>query len=177
MQTSIFEIAIHEINGWRIGHLPTAISTRLPSRGLCLADAAIHDHHVKLVLEPDGRGSHWFRVDDELAQKLAIDVGDTVKIQLTPTKDWPEPNVPADIQAALEGDPDAYELWNDVTPMARWDWIRWIVSTHNPTTREKRIHVTLDKLHKGTRRPCCFNRAMCCEPHVSKGGVLLQSDN
>lgn len=70
--------------------------------------------------------------------------------------------------------PKEYDLWKRVTPIARWDWIRWIQSTKNPQTRKKRIDVEFSKLSKGMKRPCCFNRSMCCDPYVSKNGVLLE---
>ncbi len=81
-------------------------------------------------------------------------------------------------QAALEPDltdsPQVHKLWMDITPMARWDWIRWIRATKQPETRKRRIEVACSKLKAGTRRPCCFNRNLCTEPSVSNNGVLLE---
>ena len=33
---------------------------------------------------------------------------------------------------------------------------------------------TINKLNKGMRRPCCFNRNLCSEPYVSHNWVLLE---
>lgn len=173
MTSASFNTEVYEINNWLIVHLPAEASAAMPSRGLCMTDAVIQGVKQKQALEPDGKGSHWFRIDETLAKKLNIAAGDTVRVELTPTKEWPEPTVPKDIDGELAKNHEFKALWDDVTPMARWDWIRWIISTHNADTRKKRIDVAYDKLRKGTRRPCCFNRSMCCEPHVSKSGVLL----
>jgi hypothetical protein len=81
--------------------------------------------------------------------------------------------VPGDLKKALAGSPKAQELWNDITPLAHWDWIRWIRAVKTEETRKKHIEVALDKLNKGMRRPCCFNRNLCSEPAVSKNWVLL----
>ena len=94
-------------------------------------------------------------------------------VEIETIKDWPEPDVPKDILDAVTTDEHIKSLWDDVTPMARWEWIRWIQGTNNPETRKKRIVVSVSKLLKGMRRPCCFNRASCTDPNVSKGGVLL----
>ena len=64
--------------------------------------------------------------------------------------------------------------WKEVTPAAHWDWIRWIRATNNPETSAKRIRVGCSKLKSGMSRPCCFNRSMCTDPEVSKGGVLVE---
>lgn len=64
-------------------------------------------------------------------------------------------------------------LWKTITPMARWDWIRWIGATKNSATRSHRIDVALSKLQAGDRRPCCFNRSACTIPDVSHNGILI----
>src|SRR6266508_281884 len=82
--------------------------------------------------------------------------------------------VPADLKSALTDSPQVHKLWMDITPMARWDWIRWIRATKQPETRKRRIEVACSKLKAGTRRPCCFNRNLCTEPSVSNNGMLLE---
>jgi hypothetical protein len=91
-----------------------------------------------------------------------------------PSKEWPEPEMPADLNKALASDPQANALWVKITPMAHWDWLRWIRATNNRETRSRRIEVALSKLRSGERRPCCFNRNLCTEPEVSKNGVLIE---
>lgn len=99
--------------------------------------------------------------------------GDIVQVSLEPTKVWVEPEVPQDLKKALDSNPKEYALWKDITPSARWDWIRWIRVVKTAETRAKHIDVAIDKLRKGMRRPCCFNRNLCSVPEVSKNWVLL----
>lgn len=171
-----FNAKLTAINDWLIIRLPLEVSAQMPSKGLCMADVTVHDISFKAPLEPDGQGSHWLRLSDNTAKSAGLSIGDDVDVLLEPTKDWPEPDVPTDIANALAKEPSVHALWDNVTPMARWDWIRWIRSTHNDDTRKKRIDVAFDKLRKGTKRPCCFNRTVCTEPHVSKSGILLSSE-
>ena len=65
------------------------------------------------------------------------------------------------------------DQWNSLTTKARWEWLRWIRSTKNLDTRQKRINVACDKLQKGDKRPCCFDASRCTIPEVSKSGVLF----
>lgn len=164
----------YKINSWTIMRLPEEASEKLPSRGQVMAEGKINGVEFQTPLEPDGRWSHWFRVDNSLQKNAHIAVGDIVTLELTPTKNWPEPEIPADWQDAISVDKKAHDLWEKITPMARWEWIRWIRATNQDETRKRRIEVGLSKLKKGERRPCCWNRNMCTEPSVSKGGRLLE---
>jgi hypothetical protein len=141
--------------------LPRDVSAGLLSRGMVLVQGTINGAPFQAVLEPDGKGSHWFRVSDAIRATANADVGDTVTLEIEPTKDWPEPKVPTDLARALAAAPSAQALWRDLTPLARWDWIRWLGATRNPQTRRRRVDVAIDKLIAGKRRPCCFDRNQC----------------
>ena len=134
----------------------------------------------KTLLEPDGKygvgkqPSHWFRLDKKLLDDASAAAGDTVQVTLEPTKEWIEPEVPDDLKKALLSSPKAEALWKDITPNARWDWVRWIRAVKTSETRQKHIEVALSKLNSGERRPCCFNRNLCSEPYVSHNWTLLE---
>src|SRR5512136_2484607 len=169
-----FETTPLIIGDWTILRLPESASAKLPSRGMTLVEGTINGFRSMIVLEPDGKGSHWLRVDAGLREAAGIDASDKVTMVVKPAKEWPEPAVPADLKKALASDPRANALWVKITPMARWDWLRWIRATNNEETHSRRIEVALSKLKAGERRPCCFNRNLCTEPEVSKNGVLLE---
>ncbi len=177
-----FETNLYEINSWIILRLPESASAELPSRGMTMVSGTINGAPFKAVLEPDGRyapekrSSHWFSPDKKLLDEASAKAGDTVQVSLEPIKEWIEPEVPEDFKIALAGSPTAEALWNDITPLARWDWIRWIRAVKTPETRQKHIEVALDKLNKEMRRPCCFNRNLCSEPHVSHNWSLLEPE-
>lgn len=140
-----------------------------------MVEGTINGFPIQTALEPDGQGSHWFKAEEQMLKTAKLAVGDNVKLQIKPSKVWPEPEIPQDLKNALANSPKVQNLWKKVTPMARWDWLRWINSTKNPQTRQKRIKVTLSKLKSGLKRPCCFNRTLCTEPSVSHNGILLES--
>ncbi len=176
-----FQTQLYTINDWTILHLPPDASALLPTRSMIMVKGTLNGVPFKTLLEPDGvygqglKPSHWFRPDKKLLGEAGVKAGDKVQVTLEPTKEWVEPEVPADLKKALETSPKAEELWNDITPSARWDWVRWIRAVKTEETRQKHIDVALDKLNKGMRRPCCFNRNLCSEPAVSKNWRLLDS--
>jgi len=64
--------------------------------------------------------------------------------------------VPADFRKALSSDPRVLTLWEDITPLARNEWICWVTSPVKAETRRHRISVGLSKMRSGMRRPCCW---------------------
>jgi len=169
-----FEAEIFTIGSINLLKLPKSASIKLPSRGMTMVEGTINEYQFQAALEPDGKGSHWLKVDKAMLKAARAAVGDTVALAIEPSSQWPEPKVPADLKSALATDPLAQQLWLDITPMARWDWIRWIGATKNPETRQRRIEITLSKFEDGKRRPCCFDRSQCTDPAVSSNGKLLE---
>ena len=169
-----FEAQVQRTGGSTILRLPADASAKLPSRGQVAVQGVVNGHAFQTVLEPDGRRGHWLKVDEKLRQALAVSEGETVALNVEPAKDWPEPEIPRDFQAALAGAPGVSELWKGITPMARWEWVRWINATKNLQTRQRRVEVAVSKLRSGKRRPCCFDLAACTDPDLSKNGMLVQ---
>jgi len=170
-----FEATLYEIGEWTILHLPDSASKLLPSRGQVMVKGTINGHTLEKVLEPDGKWGHWFKIDKKLQKHIGASVGDTVKLEIMPSKDWPEPNIPSDLSKALNTAPSTVQdLWAKITPMARWEWVRWVNATGNMGTRARRVDVSISKLRSGKRRPCCFNLAACTDPSLTKNGRLIE---
>jgi len=64
--------------------------------------------------------------------------------------------LPPDLQAALNASKPALATWEDITPLARNEWICWVTSPKKPETRVKRIDWGIESLSAGKRRPCCW---------------------
>jgi Bacteriocin-protection, YdeI or OmpD-Associated len=61
-----------------------------------------------------------------------------------------------DLQAALQRDPKVFELWQNLTPLGRNEFICWVDDAKQVKTRERRIARTREELLEGNRRPCCW---------------------
>ena len=64
--------------------------------------------------------------------------------------------VPADLQKIITSSPAVQAAWEDITPLARNEWICWIESAKKAETRSHRIERTSTDLVDGKRRPCCW---------------------
>lgn len=65
-------------------------------------------------------------------------------------------DVPADLCEALTSDPNALEVWEGLTPLARNEWICWVTFVKKDETRKEHIKRTTSELKEGMRRPCCW---------------------
>jgi uncharacterized protein DUF1905/bacteriocin resistance YdeI/OmpD-like protein len=175
LATIRFEATLYEVDESTILRLPEQASEKLPSRGQVAVHGTINGQEFETVVEPDGRGGHWIRVEPKLRRAARSRVGDTVRLEIEPTSEWPEPDVPQDLEAALAQAPRAIqEMWQDITPMARWEWVRWVNATSNPDTRARRVEVSISKMTHGKRRPCCFNLSACTDPRLARNGRLRE---
>ena len=169
-----FDATLEAIDKSTVLRLPAKASRKLRSRGQVAVQGTINGREFQTVLEPDGDFGHWMRVDGRLQKTAALKAGDTASLEIASLKDWPEPSVPQDLEAALAAAPQKIQdLWKGITPMARWEWVRWVNATHNPETRKRRVEVSISKMQSGKRRPCCFNLAACTDPNLSKNGRLI----
>lgn len=65
--------------------------------------------------------------------------------------------VPDDLRRAIVSTPAALDIWEDITPLARNEWICWVESAKLEETRSRRIARTRKQLAEGKRRPCCWS--------------------
>jgi hypothetical protein len=67
----------------------------------------------------------------------------------------PVHRAPADLRRALDTEL-VQEAWKDLTPLARNEWICWVLSARQAQTRSRRIQRAIEDLRAGKRRPCCW---------------------
>lgn len=66
--------------------------------------------------------------------------------------------IPTDLRETLISTSGLIDAWNDLTPLARNEWICWVTSAKKPETRSKRIELVGVELIEGKRRPYCCPR-------------------
>jgi uncharacterized protein YdeI (YjbR/CyaY-like superfamily) len=77
-------------------------------------------------------------------------------------------DLPQDLAEALTASPKALATWEDITPLARNEWICWVETAKKAPTRAKRIAWGCENLEEGKRRPCCWPGCA----HRERGGAL-----
>ena len=143
---------------WAFVVLPKDASATLPRRGRTSVDGSLNGQPFSaLLLEPDGRKSHWLRIDKALMAASDTAPDDVAEFEIMPVAQEPEPQTPEDLRKALQASPEALATWQATTTLARVDWIHWVVTAKQAKTRAKRINDALDKLASGEKRVCCFD--------------------
>ena len=65
--------------------------------------------------------------------------------------------LPEDMHKALSSDKKALTAWEeDITPLARNEWICWTISPKKAETRAAHVVRVITELKEGKRRPCCW---------------------
>jgi uncharacterized protein YdeI (YjbR/CyaY-like superfamily) len=64
--------------------------------------------------------------------------------------------LPRDLRSVIGASDYLISIWDDLTPLARNEWICWITSGKKQETRTVRIDKAVSKLKSGMRRPCCW---------------------
>jgi hypothetical protein len=65
-------------------------------------------------------------------------------------------DLPDDVRKALRSDAKALAAWEDITPLARNEWICWVTIVKKAQTREEHVKRLVAQLKEGVRRPCCW---------------------
>ena len=61
-----------------------------------------------------------------------------------------------DLKKALNSDKAALAAWESLTPLARNEWICWIIFPKKEETRKEHTRRLIEELKQGKRRPCCW---------------------
>lgn len=80
----------------------------------------------------------------------------------------PVHDLPADMRSAINSDSQVKALWDNLTPLARNEWICWVTSAKKPDTRKTRIERTRREIAEGKRRPCCWPGCPHRRPSAAK---------
>lgn len=64
--------------------------------------------------------------------------------------------MPSDLQLVLNKHKDVHALWENLTPLARNEWICWVTIVKKKETRQEHLERLQEDLKKGKKRPCCW---------------------
>ena len=76
--------------------------------------------------------------------------------------------VPDDVRKSLVVKPEVLETWNNLTALARNEWICWVTIVKKPETRKEHIERLCADLLEGQRRPCCWPGCPHRRPNAQK---------
>jgi uncharacterized protein YdeI (YjbR/CyaY-like superfamily) len=76
--------------------------------------------------------------------------------------------IPPDLKKALTSSSKVTAAWEDITPLARNEWICWVTSVKTAETRKEHVERVRSELLEGKRRPCCWPGCPHRNPNAKK---------
>lgn len=64
--------------------------------------------------------------------------------------------IPEKLKTIISSSAKAKKTWDNITPLAKNEWICWITSAKKKDTRDRRARIAKENLANGKRRPCCW---------------------
>lgn len=64
--------------------------------------------------------------------------------------------VPNDLRNVIISSDKIFDAWNNLTPLARNEWVCWITSVKRADTRADHIKRAREEIFAGKKRPCCW---------------------
>jgi uncharacterized protein YdeI (YjbR/CyaY-like superfamily) len=80
----------------------------------------------------------------------------TTRMKATKVSGGTAHRLPTDLRTAILAKPKVHALWEDITPLARNEFICWVENAKQVDTRQRRVRRTCEELLEGKRRPCCW---------------------
>src|SRR5260370_42425153 len=84
--------------------LPEAASSKLPSRGMSMVEGTFNGHAFQAPLEPDGMGSHWFRVTNTMLKAARLEAGTPAQFALLEDRTQQAPACARFLSLLCDGD-------------------------------------------------------------------------
>jgi Bacteriocin-protection, YdeI or OmpD-Associated/Domain of unknown function (DUF1905) len=133
------------------------ISKSYLRRGRITAELTVGESSFEALMEPDGKLGHWFVIPPSVMKKEALEPGRKISFSLTKLAKQPEPTLPRYFLNLLKKSSTAQTTWKEVTTLAKIDWVHWMESAKQFSTRQERAINAIDMLEKGKKRVCCFD--------------------
>ena len=135
---------------------PKNISAKILPHGETLMEGIFNALPFRASIKSDTKGGYSLELDKIGYKPKNMGPDDMATIEITRVGNEVETRMPADFQKVLDAFPKALATWTNITPLARRDWIFWMITAKQSETRERRIEKACDMLSSGKHRVCCF---------------------
>jgi hypothetical protein len=113
--------------------------------------ATINGHTWRTTVTRMG-GEFLLGLNKEVRQAAGVEAGDTVDVRIELDTAPREVEVPEALATALQGDPEAREIYDALAFTHRKEYARWIAEAKKEDTRERRVAQALEMLREGRTR-------------------------
>jgi hypothetical protein len=130
--------------------VPDEVVTELGSGKRPAVRVTVGQHTYRTTVAPMG-GRYYVPLSAENREASGVAAGEAVEVEIELDTAVRELALPADLDAALEGDEQARAFFAELSYTHRKEWARWIEEAKKPETRSTRVEKTLAALRQGHR--------------------------
>jgi Bacteriocin-protection, YdeI or OmpD-Associated/Domain of unknown function (DUF1905) len=98
-------------------------------------------------------GTDFIGLNREVRESAGLEDGELAAFEVALDAEPREVEVPAELSAALAGDPGAQAAFEALSYTHRREYARWIAEAKRDETRARRVSRALEMLHAGMRTP------------------------
>lgn len=152
--TATFEARIYRIGQLRCVDVPERVSKKLGAAPRIPVRVRLGEHEGQTNMVRTREGGHRLYLAAALRRRPPVDSGDLIRLQVFPDPRGAEPELPADLVAALRRVPGCMAALRSRSPADRRQLVRWIEQPKSSAAREHRIEKALKLIQRGPpKRP------------------------
>ena len=137
---------IYKVGINRCIDVPEDIADSLGKGKYILVKGHAEGLYFRTTLVPRGEGKYRLFIHSSVWRTLEIDAGDTITVYIEKDTESREIPLPPDIADAFPEGSIQHTALISLTTTHRSGFIKWIEEAKTPETREKRIHVGIDRI-------------------------------
>lgn len=139
------------VGTWTYLDVPRAVTENFGTKGQIKVKGTVNGYPYRSTLIPHGDGSHYLVVGKPIRDQIHAAQGDIVQVTIEVDSAERMVGVPEDLEKALSLSPTAKEVFDQLAYSHRKEYIQWISSAKQPSTRQRRIEKTLEMLSQGKK--------------------------
>lgn len=139
------------VGTWTYLNVPRAVSENFGTKGQVKVKGTVNGYPYRSTLMPHGDGSHYLVVGKPIRDQIHAAQGDIVQVTIEKDATARQIDVPEDLEKALSLSPTAREVFDRLAYSHRKEYIQWISSAKQSSTRQRRIEKTLEMLSQGKK--------------------------
>lgn len=147
----VVELQERGLRSWFV-RFPHSVEEEFGTRSSVRVTGTINGHAIDRALIPMGDGSHYILLNTEMRRTMGLRAGSAVAVVLTENDRPEELELPEELAACFEMEPEAQQLFDAHIPSVRRNVVYWIASAKTPETRAKRAAEMLHRIMTGTLR-------------------------
>jgi hypothetical protein len=98
-----------------------------------------------------GGDYHILGVRQEIREKTGKTFGDEIELEIEEDTERREVSIPQDLKQALEDDPEAGDIFSQLSYTHQKEYVQWIEEAKRDLTRQRRVDQTIEMLKQGNK--------------------------